>query len=405
MPKYKYEAISETGATVTGTLEADSAEAAENILGTRGLIPSRVAVHKASGSQGSYFRNMFGKVPLPDLILFTKQFRTLIKAGVPMITLLQVLENQSENPKLKVIIGTMIQDVREGITLSDAFRKHPRVFSNLYCSILQAGESSGAIPEVLDRLAYIISHEHKIKTDMKSALQYPKLVTITLAVAFFVLLTFVVPKFAATFKNAGLDLPIPTVICMKLYDFIANYWYIGIGVVVAVMAGWSYFLKTEAGRYSRDAFVLRVPIFGELFIKAAMSRFSSIFSILQMSGVPVLDSLRVLSGTIGNVAIAREFDKIRDRVEEGRGIAGPLGAAQYFTPMVVNMVAIGEESGSIHEMLKEVSVHYDDEVAYAIGRLAGAIGPIMIIGLAAVVGFFALAIFLPMWDLTKMVNH
>jgi type IV pilus assembly protein PilC len=154
----------------------------------------------------------------------------------------------------------------------------------------------------------------------------------------------------------------------------------------------------------RDAFLLRVPLLGPLFMKGAMSRFASIFSILQASGVPVMNSLQILSGTIGNTAISREFDKVRDRVEEGRGISGPLSTARYFPPMVIQMVAIGEESGQLDEMLQAVSVHYDDEVAFAVKRLSDAIGPVLVVGLAFVVGFFALAVFLPMWDLTKVAT-
>jgi len=177
-----------------------------------------------------------------------------------------------------------------------------------------------------------------------------------------------------------------------------------VGGVIGLIIALRLYLKTAAGRYTRDAFFLKIPLFGSLFQKAAMSRFASIFAILQASGVPVMQSMEVISGTIGNVAISHEFDKVRDRVQEGQGIAGPLSSAKYFTPMVVDMVAIGEESGNIEEMLRQISIHYDDEVNYSVKGLSEAIGPILIVGLAAVVGFFALAIFMPMWDLTKMAK-
>jgi type IV pilus assembly protein PilC len=166
----------------------------------------------------------------------------------------------------------------------------------------------------------------------------------------------------------------------------------------------AYYLSTEQGKYVRDSFVLKLPIFGPLFVKAAMARFASIFAILYKSGIHVLDSIKILTGTIGNAAISREFERIRGQLEEGRGIAEPLRTAKYFTPMVIDMVAIGEASGKLEDMLREVSAHYDDEVEYATSQLSEAIGPILVVGLAAVVGFFALAIFLPMWDLTKIVR-
>lgn len=406
MRRFSYQAINETGNTVSGSIEAESRETAAALLGQRGYIPSKVS-EVSNSSQTAGFGNLkdrFTGVKAADLILFTKQFRTLVRAGLSIISLLQVLENQTENPKLRVIIGSMGDDIKGGSTLYDAFRKHPKVFSPLYCSMIQAGESSGSLAEVMDRLIYIIGHEHKIKSDIKSALQYPIIVCVFLAIAFFVLLTFVIPKFTSIFLSAGLALPLPTRICMLLYDILSKYWFLVLGVIAAGIVALVSYFKTEQGQYMRDLLVLRVPIFGLLVIKSAMSRFASIFAILQSSGIHVLESLKILSGTIGNIAIAREFDRIRDRVEQGRGISGPLKSAEYFSPMVVNMVTIGEESGKLDELLHEVSDHYDYEVEYAMHRLSEAIGPLLTVGLAAVIGFFAIAIFLPMWDLAKMAH-
>jgi len=403
MPKFTYKAMDQAGVTVAGSIEAESTEMAKNLLATRGYIPSKVSPESAASS-GFSLQDMLATVKAPDLILFTKQCRTLLRAGVPILTLLQVLENQTQNPKLRNIAAIMARDIREGASLYTAFNKHPKVFSDLYCSMVRAGETSGALPEVLERLSYIIEHEHKIKSDIKSALQYPMTVLIALGIAFFVLLTFVIPKFVTIFKNAGLDLPLPTVICIWLNQFLIGYWYLSLGSLAAVIIGLNQYFKTDQGRYIRDSLILKFPILGPLFLKSAMSRFASIFAILQSSGVPVLESLRILSGTMGNAAIAKEFDRIRDLVEEGRGISAPLRSAKYFTPIVVNMIAIGEESGNLDEMLREISIHYDDEVGYAVKKMSEALGPVLVVGLAAVVGFFAMAIFLPMWDLTKLTG-
>jgi type II secretory pathway component PulF len=404
MPKFSYKAMDQAGVTVSGSIEAESTEMAMNLLASRGYIPSKVSPEVAASSASSGFRlqDLLARVNPTDLILFTKQCRTLLKAGVPILTLLQVLENQTQNPKLRNVAATMAQDIREGATLYGAFRKHPKVFSELYCSMVRAGETSGALPEVLDRLSYIIEHEHKIRSDISSALQYPITVLIALGVAFFVLLTFVIPKFIDIFKTAGLVIPLPTQICIWLNQLLIGYWYLVLGSAAALIIGLNRYFKTDHGRYVRDSLMLKVPILGPLFIKSAMSRFASIFAILQASGIPVLESLKILSGTIGNAAISTEFDRIRDLVEEGRGISAPLRSAKYFTPMVINMIAIGEESGNLDEMLREISIHYDDEVGYAVKRMSEALGPVLVVGLAGVVGFFALAIFLPMWDLTKL---
>jgi len=407
MANFSYQAINESGTNVTGSIEAESVEMAENLLLSKGYIPSRVAAASGAATGGSFLakiKESFTKVKIGDLILFTKQFRSMMQAGVPILRLLQVLENQTENKAIQGAVRLLAHDIQAGATLYEAMKKHPTLFSPLYLSMIHAGEISGTVPDILGRLIDIIEHEAKIKSDIKSALQYPMLVLIALGVAFFVLLTFVIPKFSMIFAKQGLTLPLPTKIALLMYHGLANYWYILIvGAVGLILVLRTYF-KTAHGRYALDAFYLKLPLFGPLFQKAAMSRFASIFAILQASGVPVMQAMEVLSGTIGNTAISHEFDRVRDKIKEGQGISGPLGSAKYFTPMVVDMVAIGEESGNIEDMLRQIAIHYDDEVGYAVKRLSDNIGPILIVGLAAVVGFFALAIYMPMWDMTKMVN-
>ena len=406
MPKFQYQAITETGATTAGEIEADSLESANSMLAARGYIPTRVKAEQQalSGFQFSKFRELLSPVKAPELILFTKQFKTMFNAGVSMIKMLEILEQQTENPRLCRIMGKMHQDIKEGASLYDAFSKHPKVFSPLYCSMIRAGESSGALPEVLDRLTYIIEHENQVKSDIKSALTYPVIVVVFLFSAFLILITQVIPKFVNIFQNAGLKLPLPTQICIFLYEFLSTYWYLIIGAVIIVVVFLFYYLKTKQGKFMRDSLFMRIPLVGPLFAKSAVSRFASIFSILQASGVDVLDSMDILSETMGNAAIGNELDNIKDRLAEGRGIAGPLSEAKYFTPMLINMVAIGEESGNLESMMQEVASHYDSEVEYAMKKMTEAIGPLLTVGLAAVVGFFALAIFLPMWDLTLIAR-
>jgi len=406
MPKFSYQAITETGASTSGEIEADSLEVANNMLASRGFIPTRVKAEQPalSGLQMSKIREQLSPVKAPELILFTKQFKTMINAGVNMMNMLEILEEQTENPKLRGILGKMHQDIKEGASLYDAFCKHPKVFSPLYRSMIQAGEASGALPEVLERLIYIIEHEHQVKSDIKSAMTYPAIVVVFLFTAFLVLITQVIPKFVNIFNNAGLALPLPTQICLLIYTLLSNYWYLLLGGTAVAVVFVYYYLKTDQGKLVRDTLLMRVPLLGPLFVKSAISRFASIFSILQASGVDVLDSMDILSGTIGNTAIGGELNRIKDSLAEGRGIAGPLGQAKYFTPMLINMVAIGEESGNLENMLRDVAEHYDTEVEYSMKKLSEAIGPLLTVGLAAVVGFFALAIFLPMWDLTLLAK-
>lgn len=406
MPKFSYKAITETGASAKGEIDADSVESASSLIAARGYIPTQVRQIRggAPAVKVSGFSGIFSGIKTPELILFSKQFKTLIRSGVPMLTILQVLEDQTENNRLKSVLNAIHHDIQEGASLYDAFRRHPDVFPPLYCSMLKAGESAGALPEILDRLVYVIEHEHKVKSDVKSAMTYPIVVLSFLTIAFFILLIGVIPKFVNVFKTAGLDLPLPTKICLGMYNIIVQYWYV---LAIAVIGGGiAFFLysRTEQGRFVRDTLLLKMPLAGKLFQKAAVSRFASIFSILQSSGVDILDAMDILSGTIGNSAISRQLEGIKDRLKEGRGISGPLRQAKYFTPMLINMIAVGEESGNLDALLRDVAMHYDTEVEYATKKLSDAIAPVLTICLAAVVGFFALAIFLPMWDISLKVK-
>jgi type IV pilus assembly protein PilC len=403
MPVFHYKAINQSGSPVSGQIEADTADAAAGTLAARGLIPERVT-EKAAGRMGERLQVATTPVRPLDLILFTKQLRTMIKAGIPIVHMLHVLENQTENRRLKRIIAKMAADIEAGAGLAESFKKHPSVFSYLYCSMIEAGEKSGSLVEVLDRLVYIIEHENRVKADIKAAMRYPTFVVLFLCVAFVVLLTVVIPKFISVFTKAGLDLPLPTRICMGLYQFVAHHWVLIVLAAVGIVAALTAYVKTPGGRHVRDALMLRLPLIGKVFQKAAMSRFGSIFSILQSSGVSVLESMDILSGTIGNAAISRQLGRVRDMMAEGRGISDPLKSSRYFSPMVIHMVAVGEETGNLDELLKEMSNHYDAEVEFAMKKLSDSIGPVLTIALAAVVGFFALAIFLPMWDLTKLVK-
>lgn len=404
MPQYSYEAINESGNTVKGVLEAETSDAAKLRLSGMGYIP--VSVQRGGGAAGATQSGgpmlFLARVKAQELILFTKQFRTMLGAGLSMLEILRVLEQQTENALLRQICTTMSDDVKKGSTIADALAKHKRVFSELYVSMVRAGETAGALPEVLDRLIYIISHEHQVRSDIRSALQYPITVIIALVGAFFVLLTFVIPVFARIFATARVALPWPTRVAIQLNIVITHYWHICLLVLVVVVTGLTFWFKTEGGKVARDAFFLHIPVVGMLFRKAAMSRFASIFSILQASGVPILTAIDILVGTIGNAAIAREFKRIQDLIRTGQGLAAPLARAKYFTPMVVTMVAVGEESGNLDEMLSAISEHYDAEVSYQVKRLSDALGPVLIVGLAGVVGFFALAIFLPMWDMSQV---
>ncbi|MDR3641056.1 MAG: type II secretion system F family protein [Humidesulfovibrio sp.] len=406
MPYYKYTAITATGSNTKGVVEAATEDAAQDILAARGLIPTGVAETSAPGTaqSGSFLTDLSNRmqsIKPQDLILFTKQLKTMLNAGIPVLQSLDVLKDQTENPRLKSAIISIGADIKSGGTLSKAFAKHQGIFSELYCNMIRAGEISGTLTEVLERLIYIVDHEFKVKKDIKSALTYPIVVVVALVIAFFVLILFVLPQFVALFSKANITLPLPTRVCLGIYSALIHYWYVILGVVGALVFSLSAYFRTEAGKITRDGFFLRLPILGPVFQKAAMARFASIFAIMQASGITVLEAMDILAGTIGNAFIARDFRNLRVKLEQGHGLSGPLRSTSSFTPMMVSMITIGEETGNMEEMLKEAAQHYDYEVEYAVSKMSELLGPVLVAGLTGVVGFFALAIFLPLVELMQ----
>ena len=404
MATFRYKAIDGAGKRVSDTIEADSPDQASERLLAKGLTPVSVVATAARRKAGTR-AGASGRVRDEELILFTTQLSTMLRAGVPILRSVEILENEAENPRLKRVCGVVAADIRAGAPLHSALRRHQDVFPPLYRNMVTAGEASGTLPQVLQRLIYVISHEHKVRTEVRSVLQYPIMVLVVLAGSLGILLTTVVPRFAAIFKSAGIELPLPTRICIAMSDFLREEWLLLLVGVALVSAGVAVARRTETGRYWLDRMTLRTPYVGPVLIKAALSRFASIFSILQASGVGMLEAIDILIGTLGNRAMSREFKGVQGKVEHGQGLSRPLAAARYFTPMFVSMVAIGEETGKLDEMLREIAAHYDTEVEFATRRLTGAIGPMLIVTLAAVVGFFALAVYMPMWDIAKIATR
>ena len=350
---YAYRAINDEGVTLTGDIEAESAEQARQALLGRGLMPTEVT-RRDGPLKSKRFQKFFQKpVTYKQIILFSKQFRTLFNAGVSITQLLGILQTQTENPTLKAATADIAQQVSTGGTLYNAFRSHPDIFSPLYCSMIRAGEFSGSMGDVLDRLTYLLEHENKIRNDVKSALRYPKIVLITLAGAFFFLLNWVVPSFAKLFVNAKIELPWPTRMALAMNTALSDYWYLLLAAAVGMFFGVRWWIRTSRGRYLWARTLLTLPLVGKVVQMSIMARFAAIFSILQRSGVSILDSLDILSETINNAALEREFSTIKEKLRSGQGIAEPLSTARYFTPLTINMVAVGEGAAAKGERQRD----------------------------------------------------
>jgi type II secretory pathway component PulF len=400
---FKYTSLNSSGQTTKSRIEAPNRNAAEETIESRNEMV--LSIHPQARSFGEAWNELvasYSKVRLEDLVMFTRQLATMFRMGIPLLRSLDILKQQTEHPALRKAISEIYEDIESGTSLCNAFRKHPKVFPAIYCSMLAAGELSGNISDILNRLGDVLSHEAKIKKSVRSAVQYPIVVLVALSVAFVVLLTFVIPKFVPIFESAGAALPLPTRICIQISELLRGYGVqLLVGLVVAA-GGAGFYFKQESGRLVLDRWLMQIPLVGKLLIRASMARFASLFSMMQHSGVLVLDIIRILQRCMGNMALEAELVQLETKLEEGAGISGPLNEARYFTKMMVNIVAVGEESGNLDEMLDEVSRHYDSEVEYAVKKLIGAMGSILTIILAVAVGFFAMAVYLPMWNMTEI---
>ncbi len=405
MSSYRYKARSEAGKSVTGTLEAPTREAVVAHLEEMGYTP--ILVREESSGQkkgGSNLFARFEKVKGKDLVMMTRQLHSLIRAGIPILSSLTILEKQSESPLLQKTLASIQEKITGGASFSDALRGFPRIFSDLYINTVLAGETGGSLPEVLDRLASLLESEQETRKAVKSAVRYPMIAMFVMVVAFFILNIMVVPKFAGIYGRLGTDLPLPTQIMMTSSVIMNTYWYIIIIVVIGLFIGFIRFNKTKFGHYQIDKLKLKIPIFGPLFTKLAMFRFTKMLATLERSGVPILKIIEIVSLTVGNDMIGEELMGLRDEVRDGKGLSSSLAKRTIFPPMVSSMLSVGEETGRLDDMAESIAYYYDQEIKYLVATLTDLIEPILTVVIAVGVLLFALAIFLPMWNMISMAT-
>ncbi|MBA4416326.1 MAG: type II secretion system F family protein [Syntrophus sp. (in: bacteria)] len=404
MAKFAYKARDEKGALITGNIDADNKQAVYAQIDSMGLYPVHVSeVTRQSESLNELFAR-FQRIKNDDLIFFTRQLQTIIRAGIPLISGLKALEEQTANTRLKTAIRAIYQDIDRGKTFSDALERHSGIFSELYVSMVRAAELGGVLDDVLARLSELLEFQMKTKEMMKSAMRYPIFVIVALVIAFMVLMTAVVPRFMSVFKEAKMELPLPTQILVILNNLIQEYGVYLFFAVVAAVIGFIVWVRSEQGAYLFDKFKLHVPLIGPIVLKICMSRFANMLENLIKAGVPIIQTLEIVSRTIGNAYIGAKIKEIEAKIGKGMGIAGPLKEANIFPPLVIHLVSTGEETGSLEDMLKEVSIHYDREITYSVTRLSAWIEPILTMGLAVMVLFLALAIFMPWWNMMNVMK-
>jgi type IV pilus assembly protein PilC len=390
--------MDQSGRTVTGTLEADSFELVRAKLSD--LSYHVLSIKQAKG--GSSFQQAFAgmqRVKLRDLVVFSRQFATMIDAGLSVVKCLDILQKQARNPKMKEVAGEVKRDVAGGMSLTEALQKHPRIFTPLFVNMIRSAEAGGILDQVLDRLATFLEKEQETRNKIKSAMTYPAVVFCFACLMLLGLLFFVLPKFKGIFETMGLELPLTTKILLNSSDYVKSYWYIGLVVLVGTVIMIKAFARTERGKYAIDAAKLKLPIFGDLILKTCVSRFARTFGTLITSGVPVLRALDIVSETAGNRVVAETVVRARTAIKEGEKISTPLFGSKIFPVMVTQMIAIGEETGRLDQMLTKVANFYDDEVDNTLKSLTSLIEPIMIVGLGLIVGFIAVSVISPIYEL------
>ena len=383
-----------------GEIEAPDRSSAVGELRRRAILVTKIAEKTAPKISFKFG----GKVKDKEMAIFTRQFSTMIDAGLPLVQCLNILAEQSESKTLRSVTGQVARHVEAGSTLADALRRHPRTFDDLFTNLVEVGEAGGILDVVLQRLAAYIEKAAALKRKVKAAMVYPcAIIGVALLVVIFIL-TFVIPTFAQMFKDLGADLPLPTKIVMLLSDFVRSYILLLIaGMIGCVMALRSYY-RTEGGRATIDALMLKLPVFGTLVRKVAVARFTRTLGTLVQSGVPILDGLRITARTAGNKVVEKAVLQCRAAVTEGKTLADPLRTSGVFPPMVTQMISVGEQTGALDAMLSKIADFYDDEVDTAVSTLTSLLEPIMIVFLGVVVGGLVVAMYLPIFKLVTLVK-
>ncbi|PWU25548.1 MAG: pilus assembly protein PilC [Candidatus Rokuibacteriota bacterium] len=389
-----------TEGQLNGEIEAADRTAAVAELRKRAILVTRIsekAAPKTTARIGS-------KVRAKEMAIFTRQFSTMIDAGLPLVHCLNVLAGQSESRNLRGITSSVARAVEDGSTLAEALRKHPRTFDDLFTNMVEVGEMGGILDVVFQRLAVYIEKAAALKRKVKGAMVYPASI---FSVAFLVvvfMLTFVIPTFAAMFKDMGADLPLPTRIVIGLSDFVRSYFLLVLAATAGAVFALRSSYRTERGKSTIDALLLNVPIFGLILRKAAVARFTRTLGTLLQSGVPILEGLRITASTAGNTIVERAVLQCRASVAEGRTLAEPLKLSGVFPLMVTQMISVGEETGALDAMLSKIADFYDDEVNAAVNTLTSLLEPLMIVCLGGIVGSLVVAMYLPIFKLVTLIK-
>ena len=399
---FDYKVRDETGALVTGQLVGDNEALVMTKLRQMGLTP--IQVKQASTGLKMEINLRPGRVKLKQIAVFCRQFATMVNSGLPILRALSILTDQTENKELAKVLFTVRADVENGSSLSAAMAEHPKAFNNLFISMVKAGETGGVLDDVLLSLADQIEREVELRRQIKSAMTYPIVVVALVTLILAAMLLFVVPQFETIYSSLGGTLPLPTRMLLSASRAVRTYWYVVLLGAVVTSFLFRRYKKTEAGRARVDAVKIRIPIFGPLFHKVALARFASTLGMLLRSGVPILQALDNVNETVNNRVIGDAVDDVKTSVREGESIAKPLGRHKAFPPMVVQMMAVGEETGAVDTMLDKVAEFYNSEVTATVEAMTSLIEPLLIAVIGAAVGAAVIALYMPMFSVINLLK-
>ncbi len=402
MTTYVWKGRTTGGEVMSGELAAESRRELTMALRRKKIILIN-AKEKSKGLSLSLKRAGSGSVKTKDLAIFTRQFATMINAGLPLVQCLDTLSKQTSKTVFREVISKVMKDVESGGTLAESIAKHRNIFSELYVQMVTAGEAGGVLDVILLRLATFLEKIDALKRKVKTAMMYPSVVLTVAVAATVFLLVFIIPTFAKMFKDFGGQLPLPTRIVMGVSDFIRSKWWLLVGVLAAVVVAAKRIRSSEKGRYKTDAMLLKVPAIGDILMKASVARFTRTLGTLISSGVPILDGLNITAKTAGNMVIQDAILKTRASISEGETISSPLRESNVFPPMVVQMIAIGEETGALDDMLGKIADFYEEEVDTAVEGLTSIIEPVMIVFMGGIVGTMVIAMYLPIFKMVSVI--
>lgn len=400
MPEYNYKAITANGEKIAGIFEAVNKEAVIKMLSEKQSYP---VVIKEKTVKDITEIKFYSKVKTKDIAIFCRQFFSMLNAGVPIVTCLSILRQQTENKRLREVLAEVYEEVNKGKTFSSILREHPGVFPELLVYMVEAGEVSGNLDVVMERMANHYEKEYKINNKIKAATFYPIILSFVATAVVVFLLVFVMPTFVGMFEGAKVALPLPTRILLGISDAIQTYWYVALGVVALVVYGFKIYVRSNSGRYNIDSIKLKIPILKDLVQKVATTRFSRTLSTLLASGIPLLQALETVAGVVGNKVYTEAVLETSSEVRDGVNLAVPILRNKLFPPMLGNMVKIGEESGTLDDVLERTAIFYDEEVDMSIEKLTTALEPLMIVVMAVVIGGIVIAMILPMFDMMKLI--